>query len=1228
LLRSYFVVNAKKRFLRRSLLYIVMKRFLGHFIKFFGLLILTIAAAGQRLPVRVYRSADGLGSSAVNTMLRDSRGFLWFATRDGLSRFDGLKFTTYHFDKSASPYITRIFERRNGDYLVVAQRGGTFRFNAETSVTEAESPADFSPFLINAERVLPASIGKILEDTDGNLWAAGFNEGLLRLRDGADGALTTERVPLPIPGTGEQVKRVESLIEARDGSFWLTTDRGLFHLFQDGRSVFYESESDTPLKSFLLTVFEDAEGFIWLGTLRGVIVLKPELPSADASANYKKLSPHRNLSGALPKMEGEAVEFTAEDNLYGKQVTAFYQTRDRRIWIAGTGGLAVYSEDRIFKFDATSGIGAYLNDIIENEDGNLWIAAGSGVYKIIGEGFSNFGTTQGLRDSTIHSVYEDADGQIYVVNGDWFVSRLGEKDNKKYFATTRPPPLSNVGATVWTSHVAFRDHENEWWFLTSQKLFRFKNAGKVENLARAAPFAVYDNKNFRGGTFYRMWEDARGDVWFSNLSANASENALTVLRRNGGSEEFHTFGEAENYPSGRTASAFAEDRRGNIWFGFYQGGLASWRDERFRLLTTENGLPAGFVTALHIDRAGRLWMATSEGGLALINETGAENPQIIRYTTAEGLASNNVRAITEDDYGRIYAGTVRGIDRLTPDEAGGERIQHYSTESGLPDDFITFAYREKSGNLWFGTRDGLAYLKPRADRKTGAPPILIGGLRVAGNKQPVSELGQPEIVLPEFNHRQNNLQIDFFSIGFAADRVRYQYRLANSSEADWGPPTSERTVTFANLAPGDYRFEVRAVNAAGLTSANPATVRFTIAPPTWQKRWFIALCILAAFSGVLAFERYRASKIRALKSTFGELSVSETRFRQLVEQSPLGIMIFNPDGSLRIANQAYMNMWGEGFTFENLRNWDFMNDEQLIAGGVIEGLGRAFAGEIVVFETMRYDLQKNAAGMKVAPDAGVVYIDSVAYPVKNMAGKVREVICVLKDTTEQRIAEENLEKARTEKERELEQVRKRIATDLHDDIGSSLTQISIWSEVLRQNGNKRNGGAEALNLIAASSRELVDAMSDIVWAINPAKDHLSDLTGKMRRFAADSFTPRHLKFTFDVPDLPEDLTLGANLRRELFLIFKEAVNNIVKHAQASAVEILLTIKPGEIRLILCDDGCGFEANGSGDGHGLPSMTERAESLGGALKIDSRRGTGTTIELCVPLNTAAAADEKT
>jgi len=144
-------------------------------------------------------------------------------------------------------------------------------------------------------------------------------------------------------------------------------------------------------------------------------------------------------------------------------------------------------------------------------------------------------------------------------------------------------------------------------------------------------------------------------------------------------------------------------------------------------------------------------------------------------------------------------------------------------------------------------------------------------------------------------------------------------------------------------------------------------------------------------------------------------------------------------------------------------------------------------------------------------------------------------------------------------------------------------------------------------------------MSDIVWAINPQKDHLGDLVGRMRRFAADIFTARNIELRFQAPGANADSQLGANIRREVFLIFKESVNNIAKHARSTRVEIEVHFGPDQLILRLEDNGQGFDASVENDGHGLFSMTERARGLGGELNIESKPGVGTTTTLKVPLD---------
>jgi signal transduction histidine kinase len=218
----------------------------------------------------------------------------------------------------------------------------------------------------------------------------------------------------------------------------------------------------------------------------------------------------------------------------------------------------------------------------------------------------------------------------------------------------------------------------------------------------------------------------------------------------------------------------------------------------------------------------------------------------------------------------------------------------------------------------------------------------------------------------------------------------------------------------------------------------------------------------------------------------------------------------------------------------------------------------------------------------------------------------------------------------------VERVRTRIASDLHDDIGSSLSQIAILSEVVTARVAPAPADvAEPLARIGALSRESVDAMGDIVWAVSPDLGTPVHLSQRMRRLASDLLPARGIELQFDSSDEGQ-VRLGIETRREVFLIFKEALHNVVRHADATDVSIALTIGRRALRLVVADNGKGFAAErqaGSGvnprgapetggavdgTGQGLRSMTRRAAAIGGRLAITSAPGAGTTIALDAPI----------
>ncbi len=1032
------------------------------------LLILTSSSAyAERLPVKTYTSADGLGSGFLNDLKRDSRGFMWFCTRDGLSRFDGARFVTYRVgNRGEPPSIEGITETRDGSYWITTT-GGLYRFKRD-AVSQPNATTGNRPTL-NAEFISPFR-GGVIEDRLGNIWLAGGS--LLHLEE-KDGTIAFQSVNLNLPVPPNRRSGVISVIEAGDGSLWIDTSAGLVRRLPDERLIFY------PIETFVSTddrmCFVDAEGRVWYVLGLELYVLKPEPPEALANLGaltVRPLHPTYVLPAKteteirLPENPGEILGFTAGDFLAQDRGHKIYQTSDRHIWLTTAKELIEFDGRVFHRFTIAQGLPIGMSKIAEDSGGNLWIAGQAVLVRLDRKGLLSYGQPDGFHSDSIQAIIEAKDGTLYFADRDYYLTRFAGNT----IETKRLPVPANA-KSLWTSKFAFLDSRNEWWILTDERLYRFS----ASNFTK--PLASYTSRDgLKADAMFQIHERRNGDIWVS-VRTDTETNGVAVFDR--ALNRFHTFTEAEGYPRGKSVSSFAEDNTGNLWCGFYEGGLVRYANGRFTQFKVADGLPEGVIIDMQVDRSGRLWIGATTGGVARIDDPAVETPHFVSLTTNDGLSSNNIRTLTEDKLGNIYLGTVRGVDRISPDT---NYIKHYSVSDGLAGDFVVDSHCDRNGVLWFATTNGLSRLTPAEDGPHLAPPVWLGGLSIAGIPQALYELGESEIGRLELAPTRNNVQVDFFGLDFhAGESLRYQYRL-EGADADWSAPTEQRSVMYGNLQPGTYRFLVRAISSQGLASENPAIVSFKILPPFWLRWWFVMIAAIVIGSAAYTFAHSRYQRIKAIRE-----------------------------------------------------------------------------------------------------------------------------------------ADEAKRRGREERFAELERVRRRIATDLHDDIGSSLTQISILSEVVQQRTGANDSQLSApLAMIASASRELVDSMSDIVWAINPQKDHLNDLTQRMRRFASDVLTSRDIAFEFNEPDEENDVPLGANIRREVFLIFKESVNNLVRHSGCSEVKIDFQIDGDLLNLTVSDDGKGFDRSVNGDGHGLSSMGQRAAGIGGRLDIISRPGEGATIALELPL----------
>jgi signal transduction histidine kinase/ligand-binding sensor domain-containing protein len=1036
--------------------------------------VFTLLAAVSGLSVRaespsfkVYTTQEGLAHDRINNIVRDSRGFLWFCTSEGLSRFDGARFTNFTTDQGL-PHrnVNTFYETRNGTYLVGTSNGvaifnpnGTpYRWNVLEKRLEqnGDAPPMFRSFLPSEDRQTNIIHG-MAEDPDGNLLigsASGLFRGIV-----SDSGLTFELIDIG----KEKAVGFYKFLDDHEGGMLSVSSYGIYRI--------YKGKGELLERPGAGSIMRAADGKIWIG----------------ASGEPTGIRIYDFANGRLSLVR----RYTKNDGLLADTFQGgLWQLKDGSIFVGLETGFQQFVPDAKEsepKFRTYGG--DTVNSLAEDPVGNLWLGTElKGAWQLVRSGFVSFGEKDGVPESEdIRAIYVSRSGEIFLPARPRRILRLQENG---IFAAVYPSGLT--GRSWGWSNLDFESVDGEWWIAANDGLRRYPKVARFEDLANTPPKKIYTKEDgLHGNEIFILFEDSRGDVWITT-DAGGGHDCLARWDRK--TDTFvRYFCSDGGLPSDSGPVSFAEDNYGNVWIGFYFGGISRYKDGHFQFFTAKDGMAESMPGTLYIDDAGRLWIGTSGEGLYRVDETNAEQPVFTSISTRDGLSSNQVICLTGDKFHQVYAGTGRGINRL--DQNGN--IEVFTQADGLPSNYITRCAADKTGALWFVSRNTLVRYTPEQKQSIVPGAVYIDKVSVNGNPQRISALGETEINLPDLTYDQNQIQISFFALTFGAgEDIRYQYRL---DEQEWSQPTGEQTINL-NLPSSKHSFAVRAVRADGATSPESAVLNLRILSPIWQRWWFVSLAALFVTGIVLGTYRYRITNLRRINAALLE------------------------------ANRA----------------------------------------------------------------------------------------------------EEELRRTREERVAELEQVRSRIATDLHDDIGSSLTQIAVLSEVAQTQAGKGNGQPDALKKITDVSNELVGTMSDIVWAINPAKDHLSDLTQRMRRVAADLLSPKGIAVHFRSREEDRAVTIRTNARREVFLIFKESINNIAKHSGAKNVEIDLEIKKDLLLLKIQDDGRGFVcgppsfedtlSSEGPSGNGIRNMRKRAAEMGGRFDIDSSPGRGTISFLELPLGT--------
>jgi len=981
----------------------------------------------ELLPIRTYSTADGLAADHVECVVSDSRGFLWFCTAEGLSRFDGNHFVSYGASEGLPhQYVSSFLETRSGDHWIGTPRG-LVRIN---SGSNGPPFATYRP----GKEAKQNSVAALLEAWSGEVWC-GTAAGLFKWRSPL--SFRPKELPIPAP-------LITAIAQSPGGDLWAGTLGGVFFLGNNGAVRNFTVKDGLP-GQWVEALALDSKGRLWAAIRGGLALIT------------------RQAAGAW------SVEkvYRQESGLAHWDVKALLEASDGTLWVGTAYGISRLrlseSDPPVFQnLTRVQGLSdQQINALAEDPAGNIWAGTeGAGVMRIARQGFTTYRESDGLDTDRVMSVFEDRAGALLAVT----TGPGGPSANVFDGTRFRSLALKEFHQhPTWGWHqVLLESRTGEWWAATKQGLCRF-GATKAADLNGKNPKACY----VRDSIVFRVFEDSKGGIWASAQSKAGDR----LMRWDPNTNRIVDFPAPRipGDPSDDLVSAFAEDRQGNIWMGLYQGTLYRYDGRKFQRFQTKDGLPGGPILALLAGQKDALWIGSGGGGLGRAPNTGDERPRVEVYNTERGMASNTINCLVEDLQGRIYAGTGRGVDRLDPKTG---HIRHFSGADGLARGEFKSAVRDRSGSLWFATTQGLSRLTTTEDRPAVVPRVFITDLQIGGVPRPISQLGEVKIADLELKPAQNQLRVDFVGVDYEPGQIiRYSYKL-ESANTEWSPPRNQQTVNYAALAPGSYRFLVKAVTSEGVESTSPAEIQFTVLPPLWRRWWFESLAVMLAAALVLAAHRYRVTQIVAL-----------------------------------------------------------------------------------------------------------------------------------------------------------ERMRTAIATDLHDDIGASLSQIAILSEVARV-GNGAGHADEPLGRIAALARELVDSMGDIVWSIRSDPHGTESLIRRMREFALDLLASQSIAFELRTPSTADDIDLGLQARRQLFLIFKECIHNIARHSQCTNVFAELGISDRELTLTVQDNGRGMNSgekpSGGNGGAGVPSMRRRAESLGGRVQISATPGGGCTVSIHVPARHGAVA----
>lgn len=905
--------------------------------------------------------------------------------------------------------------------------------------------------------------------------------------------------------------------------------------------------------------------------------------------------------------------YTAKDGLIRNAVRTVCQDSKGFMWFGTTDGVDRYDGATFTHYTTANGLANnFVNKIIEDRDSNLWIATNyAGISNYVDGRFVNYLVAPNKPDggeNRVNAIHQDRDGTFWIgTDGGLF-----QFDGEKFTAVQSANPLIRHNV-----YAIFEDSQHALWFGAQGGLCRLA----TDSHADFTTIAGTDGFEFEDAT---LAEDGQGNIWYG------SDRGLKIIRNLADKQTNHASAShppALQFLSDQWIRALFFDPENNLWIGTRDHGLYKYSVDRgLTNYTMANGLTGNNIGDIYRDREGNLWLATNTGVSKLAGE------QVVNYTTLDGLPEHSASALVQDGNGNFWFGTRRGLSKL----ANG-KISNYTTANGLRDNYMLCLLKDKTGTVWVGTPNGVSKIVSIGSKDTFVTYREQMGTNII------------------YQDEEGNLWLgSHFGVSLFANGklTNFDFQEQNNFAARAIVRDNHGDLWVGFLNGGIVRFAVQ-VGKHGKPSLT-AVARYRQAEgladdhirSSFKDRdgnlWFAtdkgADCLHMGESDIASFRHFTMKEGLAGD---GVLALYEDGQGKLWFGTYNGVTCFDPAKQRPnvLPPPVYITqfqIFGKADTSAlQTMKAELAYDQHSV---VFEYIGISFKDETTVrYLYMLEGLDTEWSEVADRRHVNYTHLPSGHYLFKVKAQNADGVWSVTPATFAFRIATpfwrtwwfialtiiaaigiiSGVYRYRVRQIIEMERIRSKIATDLHDDLGSTLSSISVFSEMAKQETEQvAPKAAQMLQRIGESSRTMLEAIDDIVWAINPDNDALDHVILRLRDFATEMFEASGIAFTLNFPENINHLKLSMEMRRDFYLIFKEAVNNVVKHSRCHHAAISITANEQHLALTISDDGIGFNRNHSFSGNGIKNIEKRAKAIGGAVTIASQEGKGTTIILNV------------